>query len=106
LWNAYTKTGMHECTYLWFVWRFFKILLWLWLLMHLFHRNILDLVTPNFLLEVHIRALLDASGSFSAIESQCVMKYRGEEFVEMLTIMHCLRKFPEVYGCISVFISF
>jgi len=29
LWNAYTKTGMHECTYLWFVWGFFKILLWL-----------------------------------------------------------------------------
>jgi len=65
-----------------------------WLLIHLsFHRNTLDLVTPNFLLEVHIRALLSTSGSFSAIESQCVMKYRGEEFVEMLTVMQCPRKF-------------
>lgn len=73
---------------------FLKFCFDFWLLMHLFHRNTLDLVTPNFLLEVHIRALLDTPGSFSAIESQCVMKYRGEEFVEMLTVTHHLRKFP------------
>jgi len=90
LWNAYTKIGMYESTYLWFVWGFFKILLWLLAFdASLFHRNTQDLVTPNFLLEVHIRALLNTSGSFSAIESQCVMKYRGEEFLEMLTVMQC-----------------
>jgi len=45
------------------------------------------------MLGVHIRALLNTSGSFSAIESHCVMKYRGEEFVEMFTVVQCPRKF-------------
>ena len=95
LWNACIKTGMHECTYLWFVWGFFKILLWFLASdTSFFHRNTLDLVTPNFLLEVHIRALLNTSGSFSAIESQCVMKHRGKEFVVMLTVMQLPKRFP------------
>jgi hypothetical protein len=65
---------------------FCKSYFFLWFLIYyvpLLSRNTLDLVTLNFLLEAHNTALLNTSGSFSAIGCQCLMKHRGEESIEI-----------------------
>jgi len=81
-----------------FVWGFLSLLWRLTYYVCCLYRSTLDQVTLNSLLEVHIRVLQNTSGRFLVPESQCVMKYRGKDFIDMLIITLCFKKLPSLCG--------